>query len=188
VKRMRSKIFYGIAGAALLLTASSALADITLGTGALNPITAPGYNGSGGDGDQAGPYNIAGLTVSSGLTPLGTVSGGLITFETFCIGTQVDYSPGSGFNYQISDSVEPGGTASATGSGVVGPPGFVTWGTAYLYSQYRAGNIGDGSANDATDDAIQAAIWILQGQTINGVVNFGSGNTVAAAIAAGQAL
>jgi hypothetical protein len=181
--KMKLRIFYGMIGAASLLCASNLKADITLGTGTLNPITAPGYNS---DGDQAGPYNIAGLIRLTGLTPLGTLSGGHITFETFCIGTQVDYTPGSGFNYQISDTVEP------TGGVTLGhPPGldYVAWGTAYLYSQYRAGAIGHGSANDATDDALQAAIWILQGQTISGVVSFGSGDpNVTTVIAAGNAL
>lgn len=148
-----------------------------LGTGTVY-ITAPNYNGGngyGGNGDQAGPYQITNLKVTSGDRPLST------TFQTFCLGTEVDYYPGTTYGYQISDTVEPSGPFGSSG---VGSPGYVTWGVAYLYSQFLAGDllntIGGNSPDVSTgptaeedNDALQAAIWTLQGQTYNGIVQFG---------------
>jgi hypothetical protein len=128
-----------------------------IGTGSLN-INAPNYNSIG---DQAGPY-IVNLTHGTGVTPASS-------FQTFCIGSQVDYQPGSTYNYQISSVVQPNGLVA---------PGYVTWGTAYLYSQFLAGALGYGG-NTTTpastpsqlvvNDALQVAIWDLQNQTISGV-------------------
>jgi hypothetical protein len=137
---------------ASVFVAPSLFAQI-IGTGSLN-ITAPNY-----PPDQAGPYLVSGLTVSTGVTPDSS------TFQTFCIGSQITYTPGSTYNYQISDNV------FATG-------GVVTWGTAYLYSQFLAGVLGvggnsttvsSGAANLALNDALQAAIWHLQGQSMAGI-------------------
>jgi hypothetical protein len=123
-----------------------------IGTGSLY-ITAPGY-----PPDQAGPYLISSLTSSTGPNPGSS-------FETFCLGTQINYYPGTTYSYEISDTVQPAGPAP----GGVGPPGFVTWGTAWLYSQYRAGLLGDGTSNDPLNDALQDAIWSLQGQSLSDV-------------------
>lgn len=155
--RIISKICCGIIGAATLVSSSSVFATI-IGAGSLT-INAPGYNAADGY-DQAGPYSVTALTPATGPNP---GSG----FETFCIGTQIDYSPGSTYYYQISDVVQPSGT------GGVGPPGYVTWGTAWLYSQYRAGALGDGSASDTLNNALQAAIWSLQQQSLAGI-SFGT--------------
>jgi hypothetical protein len=148
---MKSKIGCGIV-AASLLAAQGVFASF-IGTGSLN-IVAPGY-----PPDQAGPYTVTILGVTSGLRPIST--GG--SFETFCMGPQVDYYPGSTYNYEISDTVQP--------SGVVSSPGYdyVTWGVAWLYSQYRAGAIGAGTQNNHLNDALQDAIWTLQGQSLAGV-------------------
>jgi hypothetical protein len=147
IMKMKSKTCCGFIGAVLLLTSPSLLASI-IGTGSLY-ISAPGY-----PPDQAGPYAISSLTSSSGSNPGSS-------FETFCLGTQVDYTPNSTYDYLISDTVQP-----ASG---VGLPGYVTWGTAWLYSQYRAGALGDGAVNNPEDDALQEAIWVLQGQSLSGI-------------------
>ena len=149
--RMKSRICCGIIGVASLLASPSLFAQTVIGTGSLY-ITAPGY-----PPDQAGPYNV---TISTSPLPSGIIpisSGG--SFETFCLGTQVNYTPGSTYSYQISDTVQP--------TGGVEPPGYdyVTWGTAWLYSQYRAGLVGDGSNIDGKNDALQGLIWYLQGQS-----------------------
>jgi hypothetical protein len=105
------------------------------------------------------------------LTPLTGVNPGS-SFETFCIGTQVDYNPGLTYSYEISDTVQP-----ATG---VGAPGFVTWGTAWLYSQYRANLLPDGAngaINNGATDALQKLIWVLQEQSLSGV-NFSADPSV----------
>jgi len=148
---MKSKIFCGIIGAASLLTSQSLFASI-IGTGSLY-ITAPGY-----PPDQAGPYLVSSLTATTGPNPGSS-------FATFCLGTQINYYPGNTYSYEISDTVQPAGSAP----GGVGPPGFVTWGTAWLYSQYRAGLLGDGASNDPLNDALQDAIWYLQGQSLSDV-------------------
>jgi hypothetical protein len=105
------------------------------------------------------------VVVSTGLNPGSS-------FNTFCLGTQVDYSPNTTYGYQISDQVQPP---------QVGPPAFVTWGTAWLYSQYRAGNIGSGSLNNVVNDALQEAIWTLQGQTYSGIITLSTDSAAHAA-------
>jgi hypothetical protein len=144
-------------GAGSLLTTTDVFAQV-IGYGTLN-IAAPAYSATG---DQAGPYTISSLTGN-----FGTGTG----FGTFCVGTEVNYTPGS-YNYQISSTVQPS-------SGTSGPSGglsYVALGTAYLYSQFRAGNVGyngnitsyASGSSFTTDieknDGLQAAIWYLQKQ------------------------
>ena len=145
-----------------LFIAPSLFAQI-VGTGSLE-INAPNYSSVG---DQAGPYMVSGLTASSGVTPASS-------FQTFCIGSQVDYYPGSTYNYQISGTVQP--------TSGVGSPGYVTWGTAYLYNQFLAGVLGIGgngsmvAADNAENDGLQLAIWELQQQSLSGI-KFGQNST-----------
>ncbi len=147
---------------ASLFAAPSLFAQI-IGTGSLY-ITAPNYSSGG---DQAGPYQVQNLTVSTGVIPASF-------FQTFCIGSQVDFTPNNTYNYEISDTVQP---PSAGG------PGYVTWGTAYLYSQFLAGSLGVGgnstisTPGSVMNDALQAAIWDLQGQSLSGITLNGPLNT-----------
>ncbi len=131
-------------GVATLLTASSALA--TVGT---ITLTYDYGNANGGGAFKA------------------VTTGGLGTFDTFCLAENVLFHPGNTYSYSTSTTILPTG-------------GFVTLGTAYLYSQFRAGSLSGytyGSA--ASANALQAAIWYLQGQ------NFGANNSfVALAITA----
>jgi hypothetical protein len=167
------KICCAVVGAGSLLTTTNLFASI-LGSGALN-ITAPVYNGPHGIGDQAGPYTISDVHVSSGIGPnFGTAN----NFETFCLGTTVDYTPSSSetqtppaYGYQISSTIQPSSGSSGPGGGL----NYITYGTAYLYSQFRAGATTFGSqsvtypvtSGDVAieeNDALQAAIWTLQKQ------------------------
>jgi hypothetical protein len=132
----------GLIVAASMFTAPSLFAAI-IGTGTLT-ITAPGLP------DVNGPYAVQTTAVTTGPN--------LGNFETFCIGSQVDYNSGQSYTYSINTAVQPFTTEN--GGGLQ----YVALGTAWLYSQYRAGHIGDGSSNDANNDALQAAIWFLQGQ------------------------
>jgi hypothetical protein len=158
---IKLKTCCALAGASLF-AAPSLFAQI-IGTGSLN-ITAPNYSSGG---DQAGPYQIQNLTVSTGVIPASS-------FQTFCIGSQVDYTPGTTYNYQISGSVQPSN---------VGGPGYVTWGTAYLYNQFLNGLLGVGgnttlsTPGNVINDALQVAIWDLQGQSLSGITLSGSLNT-----------
>ncbi len=148
--RIKSNLLCGIVGTTALIASPSAFASF-IGTGSLY-ITAPGYFATG---DQAGPYSVSSLTPLTGANPGSS-------FTTFCLGSQVDYYPGTTYNYQISDSVQP--------TSGVGAPGYVTWGTAWLYSQYRDGLLGGGAGvNNPANDALQEAFWTLQNQSLSGV-------------------
>lgn len=138
-------------GAVSFLAAPNLFAAV-VGSGSLF-ISAAGF-----PPDQAGPYQVSSIVVSTGPNPGSS-------FNTFCLGTKVDYSPNTTYGYQISDTVQPP---------QVGPPAVVTWGTAWLYSQYRAGNIGSGSANNVVNDALQEAIWTLQGQSFSSGITLSS--------------
>jgi hypothetical protein len=123
-------------GVATLLTASNALA--TIGTITLTE----NYGNANGGGDFTA-----------------VTTGGLGTFETFCLAENVLFHPGNTYNYSTSSTIEPSGTS-------------ITLGTAYLYTQFRLGSLSGytyGSA--ASANALQAAIWWLQGQ------NFGAKNS-----------
>jgi hypothetical protein len=161
---MKFKAGGALIGAAVLINASSAFAS--LGTGTLS-ITAPNYNGPSGTGDQAGPYTVTSLTVSTGVVPVGTAPND--SFQTFCLGSQIDFTPPASYHSQISDTVQPAGPAP----GGVGAPGYVTWGTAWLYSQFRAGTL-SGLTHITDNDALQVAIWTLQNQSLSGI-SFGTG-------------
>ena len=129
-----------MAGVATLLATPTLFAS--LGTGTLT-ITAPGL----AHGDINGPYNVVSTPVTGP---------NLGNFETFCLAYTVDYYNGGKYNYNISTKVEPQyGNLGGTGLG------YITLGTAWLYSQYRSGNVQLTGYNDA----IQEVIWYLQGQT-----------------------
>lgn len=134
-------------GVASVLTAPSLFASI-IGTGTTT-VTAPGY-----PPDIHGPFTAA-TTEATGPA--------LGTFETFCIAYNVDFHPGTTYSYSVDTTVYPIAIAPDTRDA------FVDLGTAYLFSQYHQGLIGDGSANDSVNDAIQDAIWYLQG--VGGVNN-----------------
>jgi hypothetical protein len=151
---MKFKICGAFVGASLFI-APSLFAQI-VGTGSLY-ITAPNY-----PPDQAGPYVVQISTVTSGPLSAGT------TFQTFCIGSQVDYTPNNTYSYDISEVVTPSSVGTT----------FVTWGTAYLYSQFLGGALGVDNNSTAPassaaalqeNDALQAAIWDLQGQSLSGI-------------------
>ena len=159
---MKLTVSSTVIGASLFIAPSLFAQIVTtgvLGTGSLY-ITAPNYSAYG---DQAGPYVIQNLTPASGLNPAST-------FQTFCIGSQVDYTPGNTYSYQISGTVQP-----LSG---VGSPGYVTWGTAFLYNQFLSGAAGFGGTL-SSDDALQAAIWELQNQPLTGITFSGPLNTTA---------
>jgi hypothetical protein len=123
-------------GVATILTASNALATI----GSIT-LTEDYGNANGGGAFTA------------------VTTGGLGTFDTFCLAENVLFHPGNTYNYTTSSTILPSGSSIAIG-------------TAYLYSQFRLGTLSGytyGSA--ASADALQAAIWWLQGQ------NFGADNS-----------
>jgi hypothetical protein len=103
-------------------------------------------------------------------------------FETFCVQTDVDFTPynwGNSTPYNISISLNSIGAPDAFA---------LSEGTAYLYSQFAQGTLSGydfNTGNDPTDAAIrtqdagelQAAIWALQGnQTYGGFPSGTTGN------------
>jgi len=156
------KTIFGIVSAATMFATPSLFASI-IGTGQLT-ITAPGL----ASGDVDGPYYVA-------ATPTSGSSAGT-SFETFCIGSQVDFYSGQSYGYQISTTVSAFGSAA-----------YVTLGTAWLYSQFAAGHLGPNTVNannsGTANDMLQQAIWFLQGQT--GGVNNADVTAAIAAVGSG---
>lgn len=92
-------------------------------------------------------------------------------FQTFCVQTLVDFTPGTVYNYSLS--------LASIGS----PDAFsLSEGTAWLYSQFAQGTLAnydytDGATRTTDAGQLQAAIWELQGgQSYSSFPNGGSGN------------
>lgn len=90
-----------------------------------------------------------------------TYNGG---FETFCLETGVDFSPGTQYYYTLGTVTQPK-PANGTGSALS-----LTVGAAYLYYEFASGGFGSqfdytygSSGRLADDNLLQAAIWALQG-------------------------
>jgi len=104
-----------------------------------------------------------------------TYAGG---FETFCIETGVEFSPGNTYYYTISQNAQPiSPPKQSSGSGWP-----LSYGAAYLYYEFGKGALGGfdyayGAGRMADDNLLQAAIWAFQGgQTYNTGV-YGNGIT-----------
>jgi hypothetical protein len=136
-----------VVAAVSAMNASSLFAG-PIGAGSVY-MTAPGY--SAPPYTDRGPYTAATVTTLTGPA--------LGTFGTFCLGVNIDFSPNTTYNYQLSTSIE------ALAGGDSHGYGYVSLGTAWFYSQYLARTLpGIGSVNNLTTDALQEAIWTLQGQ------------------------
>ena len=132
-------------GVATVLTASNALA--TVGTITLT-------------------YDYGNANGGGAFTAVTTGGAGLGTFDTFCLAEGVLFHQGTTYNYTVSNSAIPGGP----GNGGAADP--ISIGTAYLYSQFRAGTLSGytyGSA--ASANALQTAFWWLEQE------NFGFKNS-----------
>lgn len=92
-------------------------------------------------------------------------------FQTFCIETGVDFSPGTQYYYSLGQTAQPL-SSGGSGSGLN-----LTAGAAYLYYEFATGQLVgydyiNPSARLADAGLLQAAIWYLQGgQTYGGYVN-----------------
>jgi len=137
-----TKICCALIAVATVLTASNALA--TVGTITLNYD----YGNANGGG-----------------TFTAVTTGGLGTFDTFCLAEGVLFHTGTTYNYSTSASAIPGGPGNG------GAPDPISIGTAYLYSQFRAGTLTGYTYGNATSaNNLQAAIWWLEGENL-GVKN-----------------
>ena len=95
-------------------------------------------------------------------------------FQTFCIEVAEEFTPGTVYNVTINDKALYNG-----GQFPAGDP--ITFGTAWLYSQFAAGTLsgydytyGNGRTVSAGD--LQQAIWYLQGE-VTSLVNGGADGT-----------
>jgi len=82
------------------------------------------------------------------------------TFDTFCLSIETEFTPSTTYNYNLSSTILANGVPPA--------PSYITYGTAYIYNQFRLGNATFGgnlsaSGEDQILDDVQATIWFLQG-------------------------
>jgi VPDSG-CTERM motif len=116
---------------------------------------------------------------------VGHQSGG---FQTFCVESGVEFSPGTAYTYTLGSSTAPDGGLAGSGLNL-------SVGTAYLYYKfatatltgYNYANSGPGLSRIQDAGLLQAAIWALQGgQTYSGypVPTIANNAFYAAAIAA----
>jgi len=134
-------------GAALLAIAPAAFANP-------NTITLTQNSDSYSDG---GEFTATTAGTITGIPPHGYASGyGSIsagTFETFCVETSVEFTPGTQYYYTVSNTIQGG------------PAEVLTKGAAYLYQQFALGTLAGyaytTSARQADAGELQEAIWYL---------------------------
>jgi hypothetical protein len=104
------------------------------------------------------------------------VTSSLGTFQTFCLELNVNFTPGNQYNYIINTGAVPGDTGAdaynqkpLTGPVATSGPynmDNISIGTAWLYSQFRAGTLKDssgGAYSTASDEGVlQQAFWYLE--------------------------
>ncbi len=109
--------------------------------------------------------NVNAATVSFARGTVHSASGGEFiattsangTFKTFCIERNEHIGFNTPYNYSISDGAMQGGVSS-------GNPDPISFGTAYPYSQFRAGSLSGYSSASSTDQTnLQDAFWMLEG-------------------------
>ena len=96
-------------------------------------------------------------------------------FETFCIDPSHSFTTGKTYNYTISqNTTDP--NVSKIGRKTVYKDNFISIGTAFLYSQFLDGNLGDGwTKSDST--LLQQTFWALEGEISNVSSILNTGNT-----------
>jgi hypothetical protein len=110
-------------------------------------------------------------TLSAGGGPY--LSGASTTgFETFCLETGVDYTPGNWggqtYYYTLGNTTQPLPANASSGNGLP-----LSAGAAYLYYLFGTGHLAGfdytyGPGRQADDNLLQAAIWAFQGQQTYG--------------------
>jgi len=107
------------------------------------------------------------------------VTTGLGTFQTFCIEYNEEFVPGNSYNYNMNSGAVAGGSGTdATDPHTGLPMDNISRGTAWLYSQFRAGTLtldtGVGTYFNANRQLnageLQQAIWFLEDE-VGGVNN-----------------
>jgi hypothetical protein len=109
-------------------------------------------NGSGYENGQGGEFRV--------VSPIGT-------FQTFCIEDQEWFLPGATYKYYKNTGAVAGGVGADTtdlNTGIAMDN--ISIGTAWLYSQFRAGTLANyfGVNRQANAGVLQTAIWMLEGE------------------------
>ncbi len=146
-----SRILAILAGA-VTLASSGVAATLTIST-----------NGSSnGNGLGGGSYTISGSGLdTSAYAPISLV-GPAGTFESFCLEYTEYFSPGSTYNYTVSNA------AVAGAGGAVGGQDPISVGTAWLYSQFANGTLSGfnyGAGRSASNNFLQLAFWFFEDET-----------------------
>ena len=122
------------------------------------------------------------------------VTSGLGTFQTFCIEYTEEYAPGSLYSYNMNSGAVAGGAGvDATDPHTGLPMDNISMGTAWLYSQFRAGTLANYfSANVGTQNQnagnLQVAIWYLENEVTSLSFNGANGTAFFNAAIAGTGL
>ena len=162
--------FLTIAVASLAMGATQLHAGSIIGTVTLDADSGV-YPGIGGGEftavTQTGPSYINNYAADA------TYSGG---FETFCLETGVDFTPGTTYYYSLGNVTQP---VPVTGTGSATP---LSAGAAWLYSEFAKGTLSGfdytyGSTRQGDDNLLQSAIWAFQGQSYGSYPYGGAGNT-----------
>lgn len=140
----------------------------------------------GGNANNGGAFNVS-TTPSVGTPNLGN-------FSTFCIEKNEFISiPSQSYAYKINTGAVAGGIGGLkiTDPNTGLPMDNISIGTAFLFSQFRAGAVG--YTSDTAKSQLQVAIWYLEGEITSqtfGGVNGGNFVTLAttAATLAGKAV
>ena len=133
------------------------------------------YTGHGGGEFTA--YTMPG-SFTGNYAPVALVNNG---FETFCMETGVEFSPGTTYYYSLGNTT----MGSGTGGGLP-----LTTGAAELYYAFGKGQLTDfnyadtsvGGGRQQDTDLLQAAIWLLQGGQSFGSYPSGNNKFLADAI------
>lgn len=99
-------------------------------------------------------------TVVSGFAGMTDATGIGSSFDTFCLERNEYFIPGSTYEATIDVAARNGGVSGGSdGADPISPA------TAYLYTQFRAGNLGFSSFTNSSDSAaLQDAFWFLEGE------------------------
>ncbi len=129
------------------------------------------YYGDGGEFTAAGTALNANYSASA----LAAGSGG-VGFQTFCLERDEYVTLPGWYDYTIGNAAVDGGVGGPS-------PDPLSWGTAWLYSQFAAGSLGGynyGAGRSTSARYLQEAIWWLEHE----LASYTAGNVfVAAAIA-----
>lgn len=157
-----------------LAITSVALTQVSADTVTIDQNTSIYSVGSGG-AFKATP--VSGTISNADYASVATQGG--ISFLTFCLEENEFFSPGSTYSYALNYGAVNGGVSGQDATNYDS----VSNATAYLYSEFAKGTLGNGFTYDLNAltgyGALQQAIWFLEGEvfTSNSFVSYAQGMT-----------